>query len=87
MKSLVVNKSDKYKNVDSDIDKLIVKNITLTFKDIAGMEEIKSMLEEIVIRPRKRPDLFKGIRAPPKGILLYGPPGNGKTFICKALAN
>ena len=87
MKSLVVNKSDKYKNVDSDIDKLIVKNITLNFKDIAGMEEIKSMLEEIVIRPRKRPDLFKGIRAPPKGILLYGPPGNGKTFICKALAN
>jgi SpoVK/Ycf46/Vps4 family AAA+-type ATPase len=68
------------------IEDLIIRDIDVSFSDIVGLKEIKSILEEAVIRPRQRPDLYTGIRAPPKGLLLYGPPGNGKTFLCKALA-
>ncbi|EGR34399.1 hypothetical protein IMG5_013160 [Ichthyophthirius multifiliis] len=53
---------------------------------IAGLQEVKSTLKECIIYPSLRPDIFQGIRAPPRGILLYGPPGNGKTLIAKAVA-
>ena len=51
------------------------------WNDIAGLEFVKKTVKEIVVFPLLRPDIFTGLRAPPKGILLFGPPGTGKTLI------
>ncbi len=57
------------------------------WEDIGGLEEVKSELREAVELPLLNPDAFKrlGIRAP-KGFVLYGPPGVGKTMLAKAVA-
>ena len=61
---------------------------TVTWSDIGGLEELKLALKQAVEWPLKRPEAFArfGIK-PPKGLLMYGPPGCSKTMIAKALAN
>lgn len=59
----------------------------ITWESIAGLEHAKSSIKEIVVWPMLRPDIFKGLRGPPKGLLLFGPPGTGKTLIGKCIAS
>lgn len=77
---------DRLKNIEPKMVELIKseimdKVITVTWQDIAGLEFAKTAIQEAIIWPMLRPDIFKGLRRPPKGILLFGPPGTGKTLI------
>lgn len=65
---------------------VVVKGDPVVWDDIAGLEQAKASLKETVVYPFLRPDLFSGLREPAQGMLLFGPPGTGKTMLARAVA-
>ncbi|WP_026461168.1 proteasome ATPase [Schaalia suimastitidis] len=75
--------------VRSDVEQLLTPEIPdVTYDDIGGLSEQIRQVRDAVELPFRHPHMYRdfGLR-PPKGILLYGPPGSGKTLIAKAVAN
>lgn len=65
---------------------IVTESPNVKWIDIAGLENCKQALREAIVLPMVKPELFKGARRPWTGILLYGPPGCGKTLLAKAAA-
>ncbi|XP_076163107.1 fidgetin-like protein 1 isoform X2 [Ptiloglossa arizonensis] len=83
---------ERLKNIEPKMIELIRNEImdsktTTSWDDIAGLQYAKKIIKEVVVYPMLRPDIFTGLRRPPKGILLFGPPGTGKTLIGKCIAS
>ena len=79
------------KGVDENAAKQIFNEIVIQgdevhWADVAGLEIAKKALKEAVVYPFLRPDLFMGLREPARGMLLFGPPGTGKTMLARAVA-
>jgi len=92
LKKMVVTRAD-FKDALKEIQpsalrEVLVQVPNVSWDDIGGLEDAKQELREAVEWPLRYPDKFKkfGIR-PPKGILLHGSPGTGKTLLAKAVAN
>ncbi|MEM0340370.1 MAG: AAA family ATPase [Acidilobaceae archaeon] len=87
----ITNEGNKKESTSQDdLEKLLPPFIirdrpNVTFNDIAGLEHAKEAIREAIVYPVKRPDLFP--LGWPRGILLFGPPGTGKTMLGAAAAN
>ncbi|EAU36538.1 vacuolar sorting protein 4b [Aspergillus terreus NIH2624] len=68
------------------LNDIVVRGDEVYWDDVAGLDGAKKALKEAVVYPFLRPDLFSGLREPARGMLLFGPPGTGKTMLARAVA-
>lgn len=68
------------------LNDIVVRGDEVHWDDIAGLDGAKKALKEAVVYPFLRPDLFSGLREPARGMLLFGPPGTGKTMLARSVA-
>lgn len=75
-------------NSSKPISSFTVEKCNVSWEDVAGLQQAKAYIRQAAIIPLQIPHLFKegGILEPWKGILLFGPPGTGKTFLAKAVS-
>ncbi|CAK9034464.1 unnamed protein product [Durusdinium trenchii] len=82
--SAVNEEIDLAMSIERDI---VCQDLKVRFEDIGGLEDAKRAINEAVILPLLMPEFFVGLRKPWKGVLLFGPPGTGKTMLAKAVAS
>lgn len=79
--------SNEVSETEEEIDSRFLQKPKINFSDVGGMEAVKKEIELKIIKPLLHPELYKAYgKKVGGGILLYGPPGCGKTFIAKATA-
>ncbi|MFX1357718.1 MAG: AAA family ATPase [Promethearchaeota archaeon] len=78
--------ADEQEIIDSISGTILTESPNVNWEDIAGLEDCKQAVREAIVLPMVKPQLFTGARKPWSGILLFGPPGCGKTLLAKAAA-
>jgi len=78
--------SEEQELIDMISGTIVTESPKVKWEDIAGLDNVKQAVREAIVLPIAKPELFTGARRPWSGILLFGPPGCGKTLLAKAAA-